>query len=53
MPEIMKLYKKCGINVSFRVDHVPTMAGENRCDVCAALDRLYAIGYLKEILASI
>ena len=53
MPEIMKLYKKCGINVPIRVDHVPTMAGENRCDGYAALGRLYAIVYLKGILESV
>lgn len=53
MVDIMKLYKKCGINVPIRVDHVPTMAGENRTDGYAALGRLYAIGYLKGILQTI
>ena len=54
MAEIMKLYKKCGVNVPVRVDHVPTMAGEKK-EVAGydALGRLYAIGYLKGILEAI
>ena len=52
MPEIMKLYQKCGIDVPIRVDHVPTMAGEkSKIPGYDALGRLYAIGYLKGILA--
>ena len=50
MADIMRLYKKCGIDVPIRVDHVPTMAGESRTDGYAALGRLFAIGYLKGIL---
>lgn len=50
MPKIIRLYKKCGVDVPIRVDHVPTMAGENRCDGYAALGRLYAIGYLRGLL---
>ena len=46
MANIMKLYKKCNINVPVRVDHVPLMAGEKQ-DIAGytALGRLYAIGY--------
>ncbi len=53
MAEIMKLYKKCGIDVPVRVDHVPTLKGECT-DVAgyATLGRLFAIGYLKGILES-
>ena len=29
MADIMKLYKKCGVDVPVRVDHVPTMVGED------------------------
>lgn len=53
MADIMKLYKKCGVNVPVRVDHVPLMAGENGNDGYTALGRLFAIGYLKGILDSI
>ncbi|MBQ9965258.1 MAG: mannonate dehydratase [Clostridia bacterium] len=54
MADIMKLYKKCGVDVPIRVDHVPLMAGENQ-EIAGytALGRLYAIGYLKGILESI
>jgi mannonate dehydratase len=50
MGEILKLYKQCGINVPIRVDHVPTMAGENDTTGYSALGRLLAIGYLKGLL---
>lgn len=51
MPEIMKLYKKCGVNVPIRVDHVPLMAGEKQeMAGYTALGRLYAIGYLKGLM---
>ena len=54
MAEIMKLYKKCGVNVPVRVDHVPLMAGETQETAgYTALGRLYAIGYLKGILEAI
>lgn len=51
MADIMRLYKKCGVDVPVRVDHVPTMAGE-KTQIAGydALGRLYAIGYLKGIL---
>lgn len=53
MADIIRLYKKCGVDVPIRVDHVPTMAGEDRTDGYATLGRLYAIGYLKGILQTI
>ena len=53
MADIMRLYKKCGVDVPVRVDHVPTMAGETRNDGYAALGRLFAIGYLKGIIDAI
>ena len=53
MADIMKLYKKCGVDVPIRVDHVPLMAGEQQETAgYTALGRLYAIGYLKGILES-
>ena len=54
MAEIMKLYKQCGVNVPIRVDHVPTLLGENSINQgYDALGRLYAIGYLKGILEAV
>lgn len=54
MPDIMRLYKSCGINVPIRVDHVPLMAGETQATAgYTAVGRLFAIGYLKGILQSI
>lgn len=54
MGAILRLYKKCGINVPIRVDHVPTMAGEDRgIPGYNALGRLFAIGYLKGLLEGI
>lgn len=54
MADIMRLYKKCGVDVPVRVDHVPLMAGEKQELVgYTALGRLYAIGYLKGILQTI
>ena len=54
MPDIMRLYKKCGVDVPVRVDHVPLMAGEKQeLAGYTALGRLYAIGYLKGILESL
>ena len=52
MAEIMRLYKKCGVDVPIRVDHVPTLAGEKMTTAgYDALGRLYAIGYLKGLLS--
>jgi mannonate dehydratase len=51
MANIMAHYKKCGVDVPIRVDHVPLMAGEdNTVPGYTALGRLFAIGYLKGIL---
>ena len=50
MGEVLSLYQKCGIDVPIRVDHVPTMAGETENSGYTALDRLYALGYLKGLL---
>ena len=51
MAHLIRLYKKLGIDVPIRVDHVPTLKGEDT-EVAgyAALGRLFAIGYLKGIL---
>lgn len=51
MGKLLRLYKKCKIDVPIRVDHVPTMAGET-IDTPGydMLGRLYAIGYLKGLL---
>ena len=41
------------INVPIRVDHVPTMAGEDVKNAAYdALGRLFAIGYLKGLLGA-
>lgn len=54
MADIMKLYKKCGVNVPIRVDHVPLMAGEKQETAgYTALGRLFALGYLKGIMQAI
>ena len=51
MAHLIRLYQKLGINVPVRVDHVPTLVGEDT-EVAgyAALGRLFAIGYLKGLL---
>ena len=54
MAGIMKVYKKYGVDVPIRVDHVPTMAGEvSTLPGYDAMGRLFAIGYLKGILDAI
>lgn len=51
MSELLKLYSRLGIDVPIRVDHVPTMVGENSTLAgYDALGRLFAIGYLKGIM---
>ena len=53
MAHLMKVYKKYGVNVPIRVDHVPTMPGEvSSLPGYDAIGRLFAIGYLKGILDS-
>lgn len=51
MAKMILLYKELGLNVPVRVDHVPTLVGENT-EVAgyAAMGRLFAIGYLKGLL---
>ena len=54
MADIMKLYKKCGVDVPVRVDHVPTMLGEDTVNHgYDALGRFFAIGYLKGIIEAV
>lgn len=54
MARILKLYQKLGCSVPIRVDHVPTMAGEdNTVPGYASLGRLFALGYLKGLLDGI
>ena len=53
MAEIMDIYYKNGIDVPVRVDHVPTMPGEE--SILAGYDtlgRYFAVGYLKGIIDS-
>jgi len=54
MAKLLRLYTSLGINVPIRVDHVPTMKGEDT-EVAgyAAQGRLFAIGYLKGLLEAI
>ena len=51
MAHLIRLYQKLKINVPVRVDHVPTLVGEDT-EVAgyAALGRLFAVGYLKGLL---
>lgn len=54
MAALMRCYVKNGVNVPIRVDHVPTMAGEqSTLPGYDAMGRLFAIGYLKGILGGI
>lgn len=51
MPAMIRLYRELGFQGPIRVDHVPTMAGEdNTHPGYGALGRLFAVGYLKGIL---
>lgn len=48
MAAALSLYHKAGLDVPIRVDHVPTMAGENNTNPGYGLTgRLFAVGYLK------
>lgn len=51
MARLIRLYKSLAIDVPIRVDHVPTLVGENT-EVAgyAAQGRLFAIGYLRGLL---
>lgn len=54
MPALMRLYYDLGLNVPIRVDHVPTLVGEDTAHQgYAVLGRLYALGYLKGIIQTI
>lgn len=54
MAALMHCYVKNGVNVPIRVDHVPTMAGEqSTLPGYDSMGRLFAIGYLKGILDGI
>lgn len=54
MADLMETYVSCGVNVPIRVDHTPTMAGEQSRHVgYDAMGRLFAIGYLKGILDAV
>jgi mannonate dehydratase len=51
MAKLLRLYTRLGINAPIRVDHVPTLKGENTGVAgYAAQGRLFAIGYLKGLL---
>ncbi len=54
MARTMRLYIENGIDVPIRVDHVPTLAGEDeKVAGYSALGRLYAIGYLRGLIEGI
>ncbi len=54
MAKLVALYLKLGINVPIRVDHVPTLKGENtNVAGYAAQGRLFALGYLKGLLEAV
>lgn len=54
MAHLLRLYTSLGIDVPIRVDHVPTLKGEDtELAGYAALGRLFAIGYLKGLLEGI
>ncbi|MBC8039824.1 MAG: mannonate dehydratase [Opitutaceae bacterium] len=51
MPAILRLYHEIGFRGPIRVDHVPSMAGEEDLPHgYAQLGRLFALGYMKGIL---
>jgi len=54
MAHLIRLYTELGIDVPIRVDHVPTLVGEDTAVAgYAALGRLFAIGYLKGLLEAV
>ena len=54
MVQAIRLYKEYDVDAYVRVDHVPTMAGEdNDRPGYANIGRLYAIGYLKGIMETV
>ncbi|MFA7343110.1 MAG: mannonate dehydratase [Terrimicrobiaceae bacterium] len=51
MARILKAYHDAGLDVPIRVDHVPTLEGEdNASHGYAVLGRLFAVGYMKGIM---
>ena len=51
MAACIDAYRRVGVDSYIRVDHVPTMAGEeNNRPGYESLGRLYAVGYLKGLL---
>jgi mannonate dehydratase len=51
MPAMLRLYHELGFRGPVRVDHVPSLAGEEGLPHgYAVLGRLFAIGYMKGIL---
>ncbi len=51
MPAMLRLYHELGFRGPIRVDHVPSMAGEeDQPHGYAQLGRLFAVGYMKGIL---
>lgn len=51
MARLMRVYREEGVDVPIRVDHVPTLVGEDSAHAgYDALGRLFAIGYLKGLL---
>lgn len=54
MAKLLRLYVSLGLDVPIRVDHVPTLKGEDTSVAgYAAQGRLFAIGYLKGLLQAI
>ena len=54
MPAMLKLYHDAGFTGPVRVDHVPTMAGEDNSEPSyGSLGRLFATGYLKGALQAL
>ena len=51
MPTRLRVYDEIGFGGPIRVDHVPSLAGEEALPQgYAYLGRLFAIGYMKDIL---
>ncbi len=54
MAKLLRIYTRLGIDVPIRVDHVPTLKGENtKVAGYAAQGRLFAIGYLRGLLEAL
>jgi len=54
MVGMVRLYGELGLDVAIRVDHVPTMAGEdNAMPGYGHAGRLFAMGYLKGVLQAL